>query len=388
MNWIKENRFLVILGSITLVVTALLWILGSSAASRYDDAKGRFDAALSSALNFERLALYPTLSNQAEKEKKLNEYKQELKELQVAFESYRPKAITNGSPQEFVNVLKEANTETRAAFTAKGAELPENYFCGFESYAGGRQPSGNATGVLSYQLGAMRQILLDLAAAGPSKLLNIHRPKLPEEEGKPYEPQKGEIARSLRVEISFQAKEKAARAFVSSLVNYHHSHYVVIRGMRVKNQSKLPPKASDAKFEGMIMGAGTTPAASLFNADSLFGPAPSELAAPTAPAPAPVLAPVTPAPAVTPAPVTPPAPAAPAPGVPVVPEDPAAGTPAIPAVPPAVTPVAPAAPAAPVPAAPGVPDSSQVLAQVLGDEEVQIILILDVMLFNEPGKIP
>src|SRR5690606_31031046 len=96
------------------------------------------------------------------------------------FAPFRPEELKNISPQEFTNNLLAANAETRKAFEDAGTIVPEPYFVGFESYKSTLAPEKN-TGVLGYQLDAVKNLMLALAKARPTELKNLHRPNLPEE---------------------------------------------------------------------------------------------------------------------------------------------------------------------------------------------------------------
>jgi hypothetical protein len=157
-------------------------------------------------------------------------------------------------------------------------------------------------------------------------LKNVHRPPLEEEDGREFKPAETATARPLPLEITFLAPEKAVREFVSSLVKAD-GKYVVIRSIRIANARKEPPRAADAKFE--------KPAAAASEAGDPFGgfvlpgeePKPESSAAPAGEAPAP---------------------------------PPAAAT----------------------------GSSNRVLAQVLGGEELQVFIRLDIMQFLPAKKLP
>jgi hypothetical protein len=324
MTWIKDNKFLAALIGGTLVAVVLLYLLGSKGSARYDLAKENFDAAAAEASTFESLPLYPRTENRDGKNKALDEYRQAATALQAAFEPYRPKDIVNVSPQDFTNRLKADNDEVRKALEDAGAVVPEPFFSGFESYKT-TLARGNATGILGYQLGAIKELLLALAQTRPSALKNLHRPPLAEEQGGAYQPKSGEVARPLPLEISFTGPEKSLREFLSAVTKPGGKHYFVVRSLRVTNSKKEPPRAADAKFEAAATAAPTaTPAAELFSGFVM----PGEEAKPAE------------QPAATPAPA------------------PAAGT------------------------------GARILSQVLGNEEVQVFLRLDLMQFLPAQPLP
>ena len=245
MTWIKQNTFLFGLLVTTVVGALVLWFLGSSAAGRYEDAKNEYESAFAEVSRFEKLDPYPTTEHLEAKKVAIEEYREGAIELQKSFEPYRPESTENISPQAFSSAVKRANEETRAAF-GKDVALPENYYCGFEAYLNAL-PTGNSTGVLNYQLSVIKQLMLNLSESGATRLISIHRPRLPEEEGKAFKPEKKQIARELPLEIVFEGTEASARDFLSTLVN-DKERYLVVRSLRIINKKAQPPRKTDAKF--------------------------------------------------------------------------------------------------------------------------------------------
>lgn len=247
MSWIKENKFIAALGGGTLVGAILLYFVGAQGAKRYDEAKAKYDEAASVAEGYEKLPLYPKPENRDGKRKALEEYRKSVDALQATFAPFRPEEIKNISPQEFTNNLLAATNETRKAFEDAGTTVPEAYFMGFEGYKTSLAPEGN-TGILGYQLASVKNLMLALAKAAPTELKNLHRPALPEEGGKPYTPSATEVARPFPIEITFVGPEKSAREFISSIIR-PENQFAVIRSMRISNEKKEPPRAEDAKFD-------------------------------------------------------------------------------------------------------------------------------------------
>jgi hypothetical protein len=325
MSWIKENKFIVALGGGTLLGVIVLYLVGSSGATRYEEAKSTFDEAAAEASGFERLALYPKPENRDGKRKALDEYRKSIDAFQGAFDKFRPKEMENITPQEFTVRLKAADTELRKAFEEAGTTVPDAFFVGFESYKTSLARA-NTTGILDYQLNSIKEVLLGLAKSRPTELKNLHRPSLPDENGQAYTPAPDAVTRSLPLEITFIGPERTAREFLSSIVK-PENQFLVIRALRISNTKKDPPRASDAKFDKPAAAKSTTPAAGFGGGFVLPGDD-------EAPADAP--------------------------------EEPEV-----------------AAPAAAAPA-----DSSRILAQVLGDEEVQVFVRLDLLQFLPAKKLP
>lgn len=319
MSWIKDNKFLVALCGGTLLGVVLLYIVGSKGSSRYEAAKATFDEAYSEAQGYEKQHLYPKTENVNGKTKALDEYRKSLESLQDAFEKYRPKEITNVSPQEFTTRLKASDSEVRKAFEAAGTTVPDAFFMGFESYKT-TLARPNATGIMSYQMDAIKGILMELAKAAPKEFKNLYRPLLPEASGQVYTPPAHAVARELPLEITFVGHEKSVRAFFSA-IEKPENRYTVIRTLRITNAKQEAPRASDAKFD--------KPAAAKSPENSPFGGAfvlPNEASAP--------------------------------------PAEPAAAPPVVSV------------------------DTGRILSQVLGDEQIQVFVRLDILEFLPVKKLP
>jgi hypothetical protein len=184
--------------------------------------------------------------------------------------------------------------------------------------------SPNHTGILDYQLASIKNLMLALAEAKPTELKNLYRPTLAEEEGLAYNPGDASPARPFPLEITFTAPEKSVREFLTRITK-SEGQYVVVRVPRISNEKKDPPRASDAKFDKPAATAAPT-AADVFSNDFVL------------------------------------------PGEEAVAESDEG-----------------AKPDAPV-AKPN--DSSRILSQVLGNEELHVFLRLDVLQFLPAKKLP
>jgi hypothetical protein len=182
----------------------------------------------------------------------------------------------------------------------------------------------STTGILEYQLNSIKSLMLAMSKAKIGELKNLYRPTNPEEDGQIYIPSDTSVARSFPLELTFTGTEKSVREFLSSITK-PQDQYVVIRSFRLGNMKKDPPQTKDAHFD---------------NADSSSKPATS----------GDVFS-----------------------GGFVLPGDPA----------PASSEKAAQAPAPSKPA-----DSSRILSQVLGMEQIQVFLRLDLLEFLPAKKLP
>ena len=333
----KEKTFIGILAGATVICAGVFFMLAGKSATRTEAAKEKHAALSSEIKKMQNLPLFPTEDNLEGKENELEIYQANAAELATKLQAYRPIAIDSIDPQTFTNTLVKTADATMKTYAAAGMKaegdkgaLPRGFYLGFETYTNTPAQQG-ATGILAYQLSSISEVHKLLAAAKPAKLLNFMREPLPEEKNIMYEPINGAPYRILPFEISFSGPESSMRDFINGLQS-SKSYFYVIRTLRIKNEKLVGPKASDVQFN-------TKPAKASggvegFDAFELPDAAP-----------------------------------APAPGA----AEPGAAVPA------------PEAPAPEAPEPTPVADSDIILKQVLGAENINVFMRVDVLLFDAPA---
>ena len=395
MSWIKDNKFAAMLGGATLAGAIVLIYIGMIYHGRYATALDNYGSAAEEVKQFEGIPLYPSVTNRQGKTKALNTYREAITGMETAFAKFRPKELKNIAPQSFTDHAKTANEEVAKAFETAGTKLPEAFFLGFESYTTSL-PREDATGLLDYQLGATKDLMLALAKAAPSQLANLYRPKFPEEDGEKWLAGPNDAARAFPMEVTFKGSEHAVRDFLNAIAN-SPDYFFVVRSVRIMNEKQTGPKVADAKFEAPPAAAGSAGHTSdPFSTKDGFV-LPEEFPSPPEPTPPPATAP-TPAPARTPAAIPGRTPAT-IPGrtpatIPgrtpaITPRPPVAAPPKPPVAtpkPPVATPKPPVA--TPTPAAAPASDSSRILNRVLGSEELEVFFDIDVLEFLPVKALP
>jgi hypothetical protein len=165
--------------------------------------------------------------------------------LEKSFDKYRPKKAGNIAPQAFTDRLLAANNEVTKAFG--DTALPENFFLGFEEYRS-QLAKSEATGTLLHQMDGMKAALLALAKSRPSALVNLFRTPTPEETGGVFQSTPNDLARYYSYELTFKGSEQSVRDFLNAL-GETDTHYFIIRSMKIMNERDIPPNIKDAKFE-------------------------------------------------------------------------------------------------------------------------------------------
>jgi len=340
MTWPPKNTFLLVLSGVTLLGAVGLFYYGKIGRDRYQAAKSDFDEAVAAASAMEMTVPYPTAENRNAKSKAIDDFRKDVAALQEAYSAYRPGELEMVSPEQFIDRLMQVREETRAELERNAVVFPEAYFVGFKEYTG-KYPNKSATGVLGYQLEAIRELILEFAKSGATELRNLHRPSLDEESGVVFQAPDDMVARPLSLEITFKGPERALRKFVSSVAR-NTNRYWVIRSMRVVNMKTDPPRTSDAKFDAPAARNPKQPAIVDFLRFAEDEPTDDGEGDATEPG---------------------------------APPDPAATNP---------DPTPPAAPTA----GGGGPDGNRILALILGNEELAVHLRLDLMMFLEPKPLP
>lgn len=358
-DWIKENKFEAGLLFFSIIALLGAYFVGSAQGRKYSDTKENYDAALSQKKNHESKRPYPTDENEEDYEEVVEQYRGVVENLQAKFLGFRPESFEQIAPAQFTEKLNAKREALASRYTGEGIAFPdEKWQLGFEKYTVSPPPN-EATAFLSYQLDALDWLFGALADARPTALVNVYREELPVENGEPMDgggDERGRPGRGrgdetekkpfhlLPVELTFKAREPAARAFLEKVAS-NSEHFFVIRSVRVQNEKRdKAPQKDDVDFEA-------APAGGAFDPTFPLIPPPGEEPEGDTPAPEGD---------------TPPA----------DPSDPTEDIPLFPVEPPADTP-------APVPGGGDEGEGDRILGQILGAEEIFVFLDLELLLFKE-----
>ena len=263
-SWIKNNTFEAFLLLLVIGVAGLSYSHGGKKGKVYDEAKASYEGLDVAVRQLEAKKPSPTPDKADDFEKQVDDYEQTVSDLQAKMLTYRPDKLEAISPPKFIENLNAVRGEVTNAFDAQGVEYPgDQFYLGFKNYTGGL-PKEGATAHLNYQLSAMKALFDVVSAAKPSALLNVHRGLLAVEKDKAPEPaargrggrrvargasQKEPPFESLPVEISFVSSEPVMRKIMSDLTS-HPDYYFVVRSMRIQNEKKdQSPAKDDVEFD-------------------------------------------------------------------------------------------------------------------------------------------
>lgn len=253
----QDNKFPIVLGGVTALVVGGLVFWGLSSSKKYSAAKDDYDAAVGQITSLTGKGIFPNQENRQAKEKAVADYRASVEELQATFDSFRAPNRPNVEASAFTDALLAARKDLVAKFEAAGTELPADFFMGFQKYTSEPVKQGN-TGVLSYQLDAFSKLFGLLAEAAPAKVNSVYRPELEEEKGQAFDAA-GRPFRQHPIEISFTGREASIRQFLGALDD-SKEFFFVTRVIRLKNERVTAPNAKDARFEAPKAAAGESAA--------------------------------------------------------------------------------------------------------------------------------
>lgn len=264
-DWIKENKFAAGMLGIAIVALIGTYFFSSSKSEAYDKAKADYDQKSSNYSNLIRTEPFPNAANQEAYRKSVVAYRGQVEGLQQSLLAFRPKEFKKIRPADFNTRIVEVGNKLKATYEQNGIKYPDKWQLGFETYTTS-PPRDSATDFLNYELDALSWLYLTLAKSGPSELLNVYRTKLPVEDGKQMggggnqgnnrgnQRNRGQAGGNkpyfaMPVELTFRGKESALRNFLSELGS-SKEYFFVVRSMRIQNaKAEIPPKKSDAKFK-------------------------------------------------------------------------------------------------------------------------------------------
>lgn len=274
---LKENKFLVGLGVITAVGAGGLIFWGLGQGSELETLQNDINTKKSALADAQNLNPFPTRENATAKAESIEAVLAQAKDARAKLLAFNPESLDNISGSEFSQKLKTSVAKVVALFPGEKA-IPKNFNLGFEDYAE-KLPPEESTGHLAFQLEAMEYLLTQYAEAGGEEVINIHRHKIPLEEGKAWPkpstkvtfkrvttrdakgrrktervPVPPEVARRFPVEFTFKASEAVTRDFITRIANSDKFFFDTHFG-RVVNPAPIPSGGKEAREAG-ASGAG------------------------------------------------------------------------------------------------------------------------------------
>ncbi|MFT5883431.1 MAG: hypothetical protein ACI9FG_001946 [Crocinitomicaceae bacterium] len=268
MSWIQENKFTAALAGVTAVGSIVLISLSMGKGDDIASAQIKLKKALRNEKSIQSVQPFPNRENLEHKQSTVNDYEKGARSLQRQFAAYRPNAkdVEDFAPDKFSAIVSSYRNRLNKKFKKNDVELPDQCVYGFEAYAN-KFPRPEATGELSYQIKAMEWLFSELANNKPEALLNVVRDKF-DLESAPVAVTRGRRGRRGRnaveqepeyyvmpLELSFRSDEKVLSNFLEEIANTDKYPFV-IRSMHIQNERMTPPTEGDAEFEKAAIAGG------------------------------------------------------------------------------------------------------------------------------------
>ncbi len=264
-DWIKNNKFEALLLLVVILVAGGALLYGRSKGQLYEEQRDSYQGYVQAVKGLKGKKPFPTSDNADKFEAQIDGYEGVVDALRDKMLSYRPGNLAKIPPPKFIENLNSARTEVTGTFDARRIEYPgDEFFLGFEKYTG-ELPKDEATAQLDYQLGAMKALFGVVADARPTALLNVYRAALPVEKDDKDEgasSKKGGKSKSSRskqtlpyerlpVELTFRSTEPVMRKIIADLAS-HEDYYFVVRSLRIRNEkSGTAPSREDVQFDSV-----------------------------------------------------------------------------------------------------------------------------------------
>lgn len=220
----KTNPFYIILILLALLIGGGLLAFGFMKKSEFGDTITTYRAKKQKVDKINALEGSPNKETVDTLESDVVRFKGKIEGLRTSIGSTTNVSLQKIPPAEFASNLERSATEVKAQYEGKGIELPENWNLGFEIYSA-KIASAESTGELNYQLEASKWLHETLAKHSPLRLLNLHRSPTTTEDPAPSSSKRNKRNQpaaqyvSLPMEITFEAYEEDARAFINTLMS-------------------------------------------------------------------------------------------------------------------------------------------------------------------------
>jgi hypothetical protein len=181
MNWIKENKFLSGVLAVVILGGGALGFLLYTAMGKFDEASTNFDQQASELHRLQTLPIYPSQKNVDKLSEQRDEYRKRVEDLRKSLEVMEL-PLEPLTPEQFQDRLKASVTAYDEKASAAHMKVPEKFFLGYEQYQS-VPPRPEAAPLLWRELKAIEWVLGRVIEDGASELLSVKPDELPEEKG-------------------------------------------------------------------------------------------------------------------------------------------------------------------------------------------------------------
>ncbi len=182
MTWIKSNKALAGFFAVATLLTGLLAFLVFRANEKYEADLNNYTSLLGQLNGLQRQSPYPDEVTLKALRAQKREHKESIAELQRRL-SAMELPLDPLTEVQFQDALRDTVQRVSAKAAASGMKLPEKFYMGFDEYQGA-PPRREAAPALGRELKAIESIILQLAESGVACLTKLDRAPLPDEASK------------------------------------------------------------------------------------------------------------------------------------------------------------------------------------------------------------
>lgn len=254
MNWFRQNRFLgtflAVLGAAILLALVFIWLTKSS----LDDARAQYDQQASELGALQRHNPFPSEVNLGKMKTQAQEYGGALTALQETLKG-RVLPAAPLAPNEFQAKLNQARAAVTEKARAHKVKLPDNFFLGFDEFAGALPDTAiaPALGQELAQAELLAKILLDAHVEAivswrrvppNERSLGVSTPSPPRKPAAAAKPGAPSLERNV-IDLTFTAAPGAMRRVLNQLASAP-SQLFVVRTLHILNEKEKGPSREGA----------------------------------------------------------------------------------------------------------------------------------------------
>lgn len=238
----KEKSFWI---GFTVVMVILLGGSGyfmTQSLGAYSRASGEHGNLARKKRTLEAKPIFPSQENLDEFGKQLDEFEGKVDQLHEKLKQFQKPLQTSLQAKDFPQILKDAVVAFRNYTTReKPVILPADFYFGMNKYEKGGLPPEAATGILKFQLDAIKRLLEVLIETGCDEIFRFDRETTPLELPDGKDPEKTSQVAKYTVTTSFVTTHDGFRNALNAISNDKEFFYIV-RVLRVDNEVKDGPE--------------------------------------------------------------------------------------------------------------------------------------------------
>ncbi len=237
----KPNAWLATFGVIALLLIGGAAFFCLKAKGSYDEAMNGWGDKLTKIGSLSKRVPYPSKEAEEKIKKQLDDYNAEVSDLYQNLNKFQKPLNLTIKDTEFQQLVRTKVEEILGIASGAGFVIEDSE----EFYLGfdlykGRLPSPETVPLLDYELGAIDHLVRKIIESGGDSLVALARDPIPGEEGAENRKQEESVVHKYPVRLKFTGSHEAFQKFVNQAAN-DKEYFYIFRVMKVENQNPEPP---------------------------------------------------------------------------------------------------------------------------------------------------